>query len=716
MTEGTTLWRQNAYSAVVGIAGCLVALYGLPSLRHENGWLVAAMAVIASLLESLPIPLRQAQASLLPAVIIALVGLGGLEPAMVCGMLAACAAPLFLRTWDSVIVLFNAGQYALSTCALWLVLHALHPLPIVSVHAIVLFDIAVGSLVFLVVNHLLVHTLQWLRGNLLPSSIVSALVTDAANLALCLPFAVLVLALAPDNVWFEPVVMLPLAMLAYMLRAHRQTLDLQMIHEATTKLATEFDIRAIAAEAAILTRRMTLADCVVVFLIDNEHNALVPMAVYPQAYDHLFDKNGWPEEEGGAIWKTIHHRAPVHIPDVRKDARVRILGDHPTFLSMAIFPMHAHLKAHGAIVCYAKRPRAFAHIHQYMDTLSNQVSVLLENAKLYQELQERTFRDEATGLFNYRYFYEELAKRVQTSVTENRPVSVLIADVDFFKKFNDTYGHLAGDVVLREVGRLLQRHAGAQGIAARYGGEEFAVLMWANAEEAYRIAEQIRQEVSRLAVKFHGYHLQGISVSVGVATCPDHSVSDRDLLLKADSAMYWGAKQRGRNRTAMYAPEFDTQLFVDSLTSLYTHHFVNIRIRDDMMQGVTKWGVICIDLNQFGKVNAGFGFDVGDAVLRQVGVLVRQCLRHTELACRYGGDEILIVLPDVAETEIAGVCDRVVNAIEQHRYVVSDNVVFSMRTTATYRVFEDAADGPDLFNRVAEMFVQLSTASEQTMA
>ncbi|GMA56278.1 hypothetical protein GCM10025858_07810 [Alicyclobacillus sacchari] len=691
-------------------------MYGLPSLRHADGWLVAALAAIACVLESLPIPLRQTQASLLPAVIIALVGLGQLEPAMVCAMLAACVAPLFLRTWDSVIVLFNAGQYALSACALWFVLQALHPLPIVSVHAMVLLDLAIGSLVFLIVNHLLVHTLQWLRGNLLPSSVVGAFVTDIANLALCLPFAVLVLALAPDNVWFEPIVMLPLAMLAYMLRAHRQTLDLQMIHEATTKLATEFDMCAIATEAAVLTRRMTLADCVVVFLIDNERNALVPMAVHPIAYDAFFDKNGWPETEGGVIWKTIHQRGHVHIPDVRKDARVRILGEHPTFLSMAIFPMHAHLKAHGAIVCYATRPRAFSHVHQYMDTLSNQVSVLLENAKLYQELQERTIRDEATGLFNYRYFYEELAKRVQMSVAENRPVSVLIADVDFFKKFNDTYGHLAGDAVLREVGRLLQRHAGDHGIAARYGGEEFAVLMWASAEEAYRIAEHIRQEVSRLTVEFHGYHLQGISVSVGVATCPDDSVSDRDLLLKADSAMYWGAKQRGRNRTAMYTPEFDTQLFVDSLTSLYTYHFINIRIRDGIVHGVTRWGVICIDLNQFGEVNVGFGFDVGDTVLRQVGVLVRECLRHTELACRYGGDEMLIVLPDVSETELAGVCDRVVNAIEQHRYVVSDNVVLSMRTTAAYRVFDDVADGPDLFNRIAEMFAQLNPTSEQSMA
>ncbi|WP_062307499.1 sensor domain-containing diguanylate cyclase [Alicyclobacillus sendaiensis] len=704
MAEGIPLKRQTVYSLIVGIFGCGTALVGLPELRSVNPWFFIAMLALACLVESMPVPLRLGTASLTPAVLFSYVALDGREEAILCAI-AAAFVPAKRRHWDLETAFFNAGQYALSTLAMWWVLHDLITLPMTRIDAPAVGALVVSAAVFLVVNHAFVQVIQWLRGAFLWPTVWAALVTDLINLALCIPFALLVVMLNATSAWLAPVMVLPLLMLAYMLRSHRQAMDLQEIHECLANLATEFDMRQIALEAAHLARRMTLADCVAVFVIDGR-GCLVPAAVYPRSYEAEFSMEGWPESEGGIIWKTIHQRDHVIVPDVRKDARVRFLGETTTFLSMAIFPMHAHQKAHGAIVCYAKRPKAFSHMHEYMDALANQVSVLLENAKLYQELQDRSFRDEATGLMNYRYFYEELARRVQASLRENRPVSVLIVDVDFFKRFNDTYGHLAGDVVLREVGRILERHAGPDGVAARYGGEEFAVLLWASAHEAFEVAEAIRQDVSKLAVDFEGYHLQGITVSIGMATCPDHSESDRDLLVKADSAMYWGAKQRGRNRTAMYAPEFDTQLFVDPLTSLYTHHFVNIRVRDEVAHGTTCWGVICLDLVRFSEINATYGFEVGDEVLRQAGVVIRQVLRHSELACRYGGDEMLIVIPNVSDVELAGICRRVTQAIERHSFHVGENIL-SVRVACGIEVYDVIQDGADLFNRIEELFARL---------
>ncbi|WP_436664289.1 diguanylate cyclase [Alicyclobacillus acidoterrestris] len=519
-----------------------------------------------------------------------------------------------------------------------------------------------------------------------------------------------------------PVMILPIVILAYILRVHRLTRDLQIVHQATTRLTTEFDRRAIAEEAARLAQKLTLADIVVIFVLDETGRTLVREVVYPEDQALAYEIETIPESMGGVVWRTIRSGEFIYVPDTRKDKRVRwfsneVLKDEvPSLLSMAVFPMQAHMTAQGAIVCYAERSYAFTYHTQYVSALASQVSVLFENARLYEELHERTRRDSATGLYNYRYFYEELSTRVSASVAQGVPVSVMIVDIDFFKKFNDTYGHLAGDAVLREVGRLLQKFSGEDAFVARYGGEEFALLFPLGRTETYEVAERIREAVRQISVEFHGYRLQGITVSIGIASCPEDSDTDRDLLLKADSAMYWGAKQRGRNRTAVYTPEFDAQLFVDNLTGLYTFHMVNIRVREEVLRGVTRWSAICIDLAQFGHVNSAFGFEVGDQVLRQTGMIIRECLRHDELACRYGGDEMLILLPEVSEAEAEMIEERVVSAISSYRFQVGDSVVLNVRVKAKRHVLEDVEGGADLFNRVANLFSELQDVAGQSMA
>lgn len=676
----------------------------------------AALSVLAILLECMPIALRQNVSSVVPVIPLSALAVYGTAPAIWVVIIAALISPLVLREWNWITTLFNAGQYALSVWLMTLVFHELHPLKSDDMQGFLFLDIACAAVVFLVFNHLFIHVLRMLGRHFVASVALSALAIDAANLALCLPFSYLVIAVSPVHTWLGPVVIVPIVILAYMLRSHRRTRELQFIHHTTMQLTSEFDVNTIAEASAKVTKDITLADAVAIFLLDRDGRRLMPASIFPAEYSSLFPQEGIHHSYGGVIWDTIYKRTVVSVPDVRRDSRVRFYNNKSPFISMAIFPMLSHANVTGAIVCYAKRPRAFTYINDYMMTLANQVAVLFDNARLYEELAERTRRDEATGLFNYRFFYEELGRSVERSLLRGIPISVVIVDVDHFKKFNDTYGHLAGDEVLREVGQLLKRHCTDLGVAARYGGEEFALLLDVEPERAYEVAETIRREVRALSIAFQGYRLQGITVSVGIAGCPAHSESDRDLLLKADSAMYWGAKQRGRNRTAMYSPEFDAQLFVDALTGLYTHHLVNIQIRERIHSGTSNWGIICLDIQQFGYINNTFGFDVGDAVLRQVGAIVRQALRHTELACRYGGDEILVVLSDVSENELDFVRDRLVSAISSHSYQVAENIVLSLRTHCGHRILLDISDAAELFNHVSDVFSQLKRDSERSMA
>ncbi len=710
------LRRQTTYSLSVGFLGLLLALWEIPQLLHSNLLVFAGLAVLAIGLECLPISLRQNLSSVVPVIPLSAIAVYGSAQSVWVVVVAALVSPLVLRDWNWITAVFNAGQYALSAGMMSFVFREMHQTSSDKMQGPLLLDLAMAAVVFLIFNHLFIHILKILGNQWMVSMALSALAVDAANLTLCLPFAFLVVAVSPVDAWLGPVVLIPIVVLAYMLRSHRRTRELQLIHQATIQLTSEFDVQTIADASASITKEMTLADVVVIFLLDRDGHTLIPKSVFPTEYAGLVPKEGLVDTDGGVIWSTIYEKRIVSVPDVRKDERVRVLDGQPSFLSMAIFPMHTHSSVTGAIVCYAKHPRAFSYVNDYMMVLANQVSVLFDNARLYAELEERTRRDAATGLFNYRFFYEELARSVDRSKREHVPVSVVIVDVDFFKKFNDTYGHLAGDAVLREVGRLLQRHCQDIGVAARYGGEEFALLLDIEPTEAYQVAETIRQEVMKMSVNFQGYHLQGITVSIGIAGCPKHSESDRDLLLKADSAMYWGAKQRGRNRTAMYSPEFDAQLFVDELTGLYTHHLMNIQVRETILSGVSTWGVICLDIQQFGQINNTFGFSVGDAVLRQTGATLRQSLRHTELACRYGGDELLVVLPDVSDSELEAVYDRLVSALSLHRYHVSENVVLSLHTHSTYRLFTEISDAAELFNHVAEVFTTMKRDVERTMA
>jgi diguanylate cyclase (GGDEF)-like protein len=170
----------------------------------------------------------------------------------------------------------------------------------------------------------------------------------------------------------------------------------------------------------------------------------------------------------------------------------------------------------------------------------------LELAWSYQEVDRRSRTDPLTGLFNRMHFGEQLQGRLEEADRHGRPVSLVLVDVDHFKKVNDTFGHEAGDAVLRHVSRILQEGVRTVDVCVRYGGEEIALLL-AETETAAAtvIAERLRERIASTAA-FHKGAPISVTASFGVATYPE-SVSDRDKLFpSADKALYI-AKKDGRN-------------------------------------------------------------------------------------------------------------------------------------------------------------------------
>jgi len=184
-------------------------------------------------------------------------------------------------------------------------------------------------------------------------------------------------------------------------------------------------------------------------------------------------------------------------------------------------------------------------------TLAEHLALAVANLNLREKLRLQSIRDPLTKLFNRRYMEESLERELRRSIRRGLPLAVLMIDVDQFKHFNDSFGHEAGDELLRELARLFESQLRAEDIACRYGGEEFMMILpEAPLEAARERAEQLRRAASEFQLQYRGDKLERVSVSIGVSCYPERGTSGEALLRSADQAVY-RAKQEGRNRVIL---------------------------------------------------------------------------------------------------------------------------------------------------------------------
>lgn len=214
----------------------------------------------------------------------------------------------------------------------------------------------------------------------------------------------------------------------------------------------------------------------------------------------------------------------------------------------------------GVVTIISKEKRAYGKVHhRILDILTNYLGVAIENAKNYEVTKANSEKDGLTQLYNYRYFNNAVEAYGET-ISEDSAYSLLLLDLDYFKLVNDTYGHEAGNEILCLFANRLTEFIGGKGLIARYGGEEFVIaLPHVNLTQAYEIAESIRTLIANNPFPITKHILPNdnvedisITASIGVAAYPDHCESLNELVRHADRAMYLGAKQRGRNRVAIY--------------------------------------------------------------------------------------------------------------------------------------------------------------------
>ena len=204
----------------------------------------------------------------------------------------------------------------------------------------------------------------------------------------------------------------------------------------------------------------------------------------------------------------------------------------------------------GVLYLYSSSPVATLGeaTERFVETVAEQLALALSNLRLRESLLQQSIRDPLTGLFNRRHLEETLDLELHRAARRGEPISAVMFDVDHFKRYNDLHGHDAGDAVLRALGSLVQSHIRAGDVACRYGGEEFLLLQpGLGPDDALLRAESLRKAVSLLSLEHHGVGLGSITVSLGVATYPEHAQGRTALIKRADEALY-RAKQGGRNR------------------------------------------------------------------------------------------------------------------------------------------------------------------------
>ncbi|MBD2067755.1 sensor domain-containing diguanylate cyclase [Leptolyngbya sp. FACHB-671] len=250
---------------------------------------------------------------------------------------------------------------------------------------------------------------------------------------------------------------------------------------------------------------------------------------------------------------SLRRGRPYFLPDGQSQLRCQHI--HPPFPAQTLcVPMMAQGEALGIVHLIATEPGQITQTKQLLaTTVAEHIAISLANLKLRETLKNQSIRDPLTGLFNRRYMEESLERELRRAERSEQPLGIIMLDVDHFKQFNDTFGHEAGDVVLRELGQFLKSMIRSSDIGCRYGGEEFMLLLpEASSEITRQRAEQICSGIKHLMLEYRRQSLGVVTLSLGVAEFPKHGNTAQAVIRAADAALY-RAKHGGRDQVVVAA-------------------------------------------------------------------------------------------------------------------------------------------------------------------
>ncbi len=340
----------------------------------------------------------------------------------------------------------------------------------------------------------------------------------------------------------------------YGLRHQRMSLFNQMLKELQACIMVEEAYPIIK----YFTQKLFRATTGAIYLLDSEKNIFKAAIAWGKA---LSREKSFPAGDcRSLIEEKIHISVPSqpelccrHLPhsEERSSICIPLTEQGKTFGIL-----HLHQRNYSKLYRF---PSLFEETTEGIDLDTKQlaiamadfVALALVNIRLRETLKQEATRDSLSGLFNRRYMEESIKREISRASRYGTSLGIIMLDLDHFKRFNNAFGHKAGDLVLQEMGKYLQNSIRKEDIACRYGGEEFALIMpGASLEVTKKRAEMLQQDIQNLQINYNGKKLNSITLSQGVAIYPDHGQTGEAVLQAADYALY-RAKRAGRKQVKL---------------------------------------------------------------------------------------------------------------------------------------------------------------------
>lgn len=337
-------------------------------------------------------------------------------------------------------------------------------------------------------------------------------------------------------------------------RQEHQTKALLSMIQATQELGTSSSLEKVLEVVINMIKALFAPDTVVVYLLDEENpeEAVLRVKAYATPIPDAFtDFN--PKVAKSVVGHAVSELKSAKIADYNLYDKEDIIEKNKLLRTVLIAPMAFEGRGLGALYIAHHTPDAYTDESlEMMAMLANQVGLAVRNVQLHQTTLALAITDSLSGAFTHGYFQEHLGQELTKAKYASVPIAMMILDVDFFKKVNDSYGHPQGDALLRQLYGVIKSVVRPSDVICRYGGDEFTVTMLnTNRIGAVMIAEHIREAVEEYEFVL-GTQIVHITISGGVAAYPEDAEIKKELVEKADAAMY-ESKHKGRNKICFAA-------------------------------------------------------------------------------------------------------------------------------------------------------------------